>query len=137
MNSRLLFSLVPLVLIAVLFSSGCGEKAPQVDLDTQIGALSGDADTKIAALSEIARLGPGAAPAVDKVIPLLKDPDEIVRRTAAYALGSIGPAAKAAVPELKSMLNTGDRNQLTAVANALNAIETSTTGGGRIENVSN
>src|SRR5260370_825875 len=39
--------------------------------------------------------------------------------TAALALGSIGPGAKAAVPELKKLLKTGDPNTQIVVALAL------------------
>lgn len=120
----------------VLGAAGCGgEKAAKVDLAAQLGQLSGDVDTKVGALAEIAKMGPGAASAVDKITPLLKDEDPLVRRTAAYTLGSIGPAAKAAVPQLKSMLQTTDRDQLTAVANALRAIEPSALPGLKVDNV--
>lgn len=130
--------LSPLLLTAILFTfTGCGEKGPQVNLPEQIAALSGDADAKINALGEIATLGAGAASAVDQILPLLKDADPVVRRTAAFALGSIGPAARAAVPELKSMMQTGDRDQLTAVVNALRAIEPAVAPSERIDNVSN
>ncbi|HMO65477.1 MAG TPA: HEAT repeat domain-containing protein [Verrucomicrobiota bacterium] len=129
--SAVLFSAVTLAL------AGCGEKGPKINLDEQVSALSGDADAKIIALGEIATLGEGAASAVDRILPLLKDPDPVVRRTAAFALGAIGPAAKAAVPELKTMMQTGDRDQLTAVVNALRAIEPAAAGGVQVENVSN
>jgi HEAT repeat protein len=126
-----------LLFALVLVLAGCGEKAPQVDLNAQVAKLSGDADTKIAALAEIATLGPKAASAVPQVIPLLKDEDRIVRRTAAYALGSIGPDASAALPELKEMLNTTDREQMTVVANALRSIEPKENADLKLENVSN
>src|SRR5262245_6455619 len=112
-----------LIVSLVMILVGCGgETREKVDLSAQLPGLSGDTDAKVAALAEIAKLGPNAASAVDKIIPLLKDDDAIVRRTAAYTLGTIGAAAKAAVPELKAMLKTTDRDQLTAAANALNAI---------------
>lgn len=117
--------------------AGCGEKAEKVDLGAQLSALAGDSDAKVAALAEISKLGTGAASAVPKITPLLKDEDAVVRRTAAYALGSIGPAAKAAVPDLKALLETTDRDQLTAVANALRAIDPSAVAGVKVENVSN
>jgi HEAT repeat protein len=60
-----------------------------------------------------------------------------VRRTAAYALGAIGPAARAAVPDLKEMLNAADRDQLTAVANALRSIDPNAVPGLRVDNVTN
>lgn len=133
--SRSLRALVSAAFILVL--AGCGEGKPNVNLQEQLAALGGDADAKVAALAEIAKLGADAASAVNQIIPLLKDADPVVRRTAAYTLGNIGPAAKAAVPELKAMMQTGDRDQLTAVVNALRAIEPAVAPGGRIDNVSN
>jgi HEAT repeat protein len=120
---------------AVLLLTGCGgEKAEKVDINAQAAALSGDADAKVTALSEISKVGAEAASLVPKIQPLLKDEDAAVRRTAAYVLGTIGPAAKAAVPDLKAMLDTQDRDQLTAVANALRAIDPSSLPGMKVEN---
>jgi HEAT repeat protein len=131
--------LVSALLIGLtLLTTGCGgEKVEKVDLSAQLAVLSadGDADNKIAALAEIAKLGNGASSAVDTILPLLKDPDPVMRRTAAFALGSIGPASKAAVPELKAMLQTDDRNQLSAAVNALRAIDPSAVEGVKIKNV--
>jgi len=125
------------LLIALgLCLAGCGEKRENVDVNAQLAGLAGDADAKVAALAEISKAGPDAASAVSKIIPLLKDEDAVVRRTAAFALGAIGPAAKEAVPTLKEMMQTTDRDQLTAVANALRSIEPSAAGGVKIENVS-
>lgn len=122
----------------LLLVTGCGgEKSPKVDLNAQFAALAGDADAKVTALAEISKLGPDAAAAVDKIIPLLKDEDAVVRRTAAFALGTIGPAAKAAVPELKGIHLSGDRDQMTAVINALRAIDPASVPGERLDNVSN
>lgn len=122
-----------------LLLTGCGgEKAPKVDLNAKLAALeTGDADAKAIALGEIAQLGPDAAPAIPKLLPLLKDPDNIVRRNAAYVLGQIGPAAKAAIPELKAMMQTDNREQMTVVGNALRAIDPSTMSGVKIENTTN
>lgn len=137
MTSALLRLGTALFLGLVLLMTGCGEKAPKVDLNAQLAALDGDSDAKIAALAEISQLGPEAASAVGKITALLKDEDPTVRRTAAYALGTIGPAAKSAVPDLKAMLQTTDRDQMTAVANALRAIDPSSVPGLKVENVSN
>lgn len=128
-----------LALAALIFmTAGCGgEPAAKVDLNAQLSGLSGDTDAKINALAEISKLGPGAASAVEKIKPLLKDEDSVVRRTAAFTLGTIGPAAKSAVPELKEMLKTTDRDQLTAVGNALQAIDPKSVEGLKIQNVSN
>jgi HEAT repeat protein len=120
-----------------LWVTGCSEPAPKVDLNAQIAGLAGDADAKANALGEISKLGPDAAAVVPKILPLLKDADPLVRRTAAYTLGTIGPAAKAAVPDLKAMLQTDDRDQMTAVANALRAIDPASAPGFKVENVTN
>lgn len=135
----LLTSLGSLMLAGLVFlATGCGgEKAADVDLNAQLSALSGDADAKVNALAEISKLGAGAASAVPQIIPLLKDEDDVVRRTAAFTLGAIGPAAKAAVPDLKEMLKTTDRDQLTAVGNALQAIDPKSVEGLKVQNVSN
>lgn len=128
-------TLAGLLLGVALVVAGCGEPVEKVDLNAQLGNLSGDADMKVGALAEIAKLGSGAASAVPRIVPLLDDEDPIVRRTAAYALGSIGPDAKEAVPKLRQLMRTNDRDQMTAVANALRAIEPSAAGDLRIENV--
>jgi HEAT repeat protein len=120
-----------------LMLAGCGEKTAKVDLNAQVSKLSGDTDAKVDGLAQLATLGAEAAPAISQILPLLKDEDRIVRRTAAYALGSIGPAAKAAVPDLKQMLQTDDREQVTVVANALRSIEPEANTDLRLENVSN
>jgi len=135
---RILTPVLAIVLGVII--SGCGgdtEKKDHVDVGAQVAGLAGDADAKVNALAEIAKAGPDAKGVVDKVIPLLKDEDAIVRRTAAYALGSIGPAAKAAIPDLKAMLDTTDRDQMTAVGNAIRAIDPASAPAGRLENVSN
>ena len=114
------------VVIASALLCGCGakdENAPKkIDVSAQVGKLKGDADAKGAALTELAAGGPGSAGAVNDIIPLLKDEDHVVRRLAAYALCQIGPAAKAAVPALKGLMNDPDRSTVTTAINALNAI---------------
>lgn len=115
--------------------TGCGPAEEKVDLAAQVALLGPDqdADTKITALTEIAKLGPDSVSAMNTIVGLLEDEDPVVRRTAAYALGSMGPAAKSAVPELRKLLNTNDRDQMTSVASALQMIEPSS--GIRVENV--
>ena len=119
--------------------AGCGSKTSTADWEEEKKRLSpsGDSETKIMALSEIATRGSEGAKAVNDMIQLLRDEDPVVRRTAAYALGTIGPAAKAAVPTLKEMLQTTDKDQLTAAGNALQAIDPAAIPGLKIENVSN
>lgn len=61
------------------------------------------------AVKAIARLGPGAAPAVPTLTALLRHEDPNLRSAAAEAFGHIGPAAAAALPDLKSAV--ADENQ--------------------------
>ncbi len=120
LRSFLLSTVVAVVL------SGCGardENAPKkIDVSAQVSQLKGTADAKSTALTELAAGGPNAAAAVNDIIPLLKDEDHVVRRLAAYALCQIGPAAKAAIPALKELMNDPDRSTVTTVINAINAI---------------
>ena len=98
-------------------------------------------------------IGPDAKPAVHELLKLLDHEDRIVRVTAAYALwnidgqfdvalpvflealrsgdpypavtflGEIGPAAKAAAPELAKLLDDNDAGVRTATAKALKKID--------------
>ncbi len=115
--------------IALMLSLlGCGEGSPQakkVDVAAQIVALKGTVDSKSNALTELAAGGSSCQAAVKDIIPLLNDEDAAVRRLAAYALGEIGVAAKAAVPELTKMLQDSDMTAVTAAINALRAIDPS------------
>lgn len=121
------------------FVVGCGSKdetAPKkVDVTAQVAQLKGNGDAKAAALTELAAGGPNSAAAVNDVIPLLKDEDHVVRRLAAYALCQIGPAAKAALPALKELLNDPDTSTGTTALNAINAIDPSAAGGVKVLNV--
>jgi HEAT repeat protein len=61
-----------------------------------------DVEGRIAALRVLAKIGnPYAAPAVPVFRAALADPDGRVRRLAAHALGTLGPAARDAVQELR------------------------------------
>lgn len=96
-----------------------------MDVAAQVAALKGNADAKATALAELAEGGRNSSSAAPQVIPLLKDEDPVVRRLAAYALGQMGPAAKAALPDLTAALQDGDRNVITAAVNAIRAIDPS------------
>jgi HEAT repeat protein len=118
-----------LALLAVLslplsgLITGCGQKAPQVNVSANTQDLkSSDTDKKVNALTELAKAGPQAAGAVPDLIPLLKDKDPLVRSLAAYALGQIGPAAKAALPALQEAMSDSDPQVPRSVLNALRAI---------------
>jgi HEAT repeat protein len=52
------------------------------------------------AVETLSRIGPDAAKAVPDLTYALNDPDPIVRKTAARALGQIGAAAADAAPAL-------------------------------------
>ena len=125
-----------LLVAASLGLSGCGEKAPKVDVSAQIAALdSTTAEGKQDALTELAKAGPAAAPAVPKLIVLLKDQDAVTRRLTAYALGQIGTAAKSALPALNEAMNGADRDFSTSLVNAIRAVEGK--GGPAVPNVAN
>ena len=103
--------------------TGCGESKPKVDVAAQIRALDGNTEAKQEALTQLGTQGKGALPALDKLIELLKDPDPIVRRLSAYAIGEIGPDAKKAVPALKAAMDNADREFGTSLVNALRAVD--------------
>jgi HEAT repeat protein len=121
---------------AALMVAGCdgGGSTKKIDVPAQISALKGDHAAKENALIELAEAGPKAAPAVNDLIPILKDPDPVIRRLAIYALGQIGPAAKAAIPALKEGMGDTDRNILTATVNALRDIQPKEVDGVKVKN---
>ncbi len=107
---------------------GCSQSSEplqKVDVAAQVAGLKGNDDAKTAALTELAAGGKNSAAAVDEIIPLLKSEDPVIRRLAAYALGQIGPSAKAALPALTALMQDSDRNAVTAALNAIRAIDTS------------
>ena len=122
---------VRLALLCLVLSAGTlgcnqgGEPPQKVDVAAQVAGLKGNDDAKAAALSELAAGGKNSAAAVDEIIPLLKSEDPVIRRLAAYALGQIGPAAKAALPGLTALLQDSDRNAVTAAINAIRAVDPS------------
>lgn len=128
-----------LLMVSLVLSSGCGggggDTTKKVDVAAQVAALKGNSDAKEAALTELAAGGKNSTAAVNDIIPLLKDEDAVVRRLAAYALGQIGSAAKAAIPNLKAMLTETDINSVTAAVNAINSIDPSANDGVKIQNV--
>ena len=139
MNSpRGLFRCTLLSILVGGFLTGCGpkdENAPKkVDVAAQVSQFKGNADAKANALTELATGGPNSASAVNDIIPLLKDEDHVVRRLAAYALYRIGPAAKAAVPALKELMNDPDASTGTTALNALQAIEPASVEGVKVIN---
>ena len=61
-------------------------------------------------------MGPAAAAAVPALIIALDDPEPSVRFPVTVALAEIGPAAKAAVPKLKKMMDEEINDEIAAAA---------------------
>ena len=123
MKKLLLTTILAVLSLAVAgLVTGCSPSKPKVDIAAQLEALkSSDANVKSDALATIAEAGPAATAAVPQLIEELKNSNALVRRLAAYALGQIGaPAATVALPELRKLMDDGDRD---VVRNALNAIK--------------
>ncbi len=99
------------------------QSAANVNVSAQIADLkSPDTDKKVNACIELAKAGPDASPAINDLIPLLKDKDPLVRHLAAYALGQIGPKASAAIPALREAMNDSDHQVESDALNALRFI---------------
>jgi HEAT repeat protein len=77
--------------------------AAMPDLLAALG--SGDPRRRFTAARALAKLGPQAAGATQRLVAVLeRDPDDGVRSSAAAALGAIGQPAAAAVPALRSLV---------------------------------
>lgn len=138
MTPRMIHPIALILTLCLALMPGCGksEDGPKaVDVAAQVAQLKGNTDAQATALSELAAGGPKSAPAVNDILPLLKSEDTVIRRLAAYALCQIGPAAKAAVPELKNLMNDADPSTATTAINALNAIDPAAAGGIKVLNV--
>lgn len=118
--------LIPFAMIVTAAS------AQQLSISELIDGLHAEsAKARISACRSLASLGPNAFPAVDALVPLIEDercvapswfgdqrPD-CVREHALIALGAIGPAAEAALPQIRRLaISTQDPPQtaLTAMA---------------------
>src|SRR5512144_2917898 len=103
------------------WAQGAGSaKEPESDgrkLSEWVADLKAQApQTRNAAAYEISGMGPAAAPAVPALIEALSDPEATVRFPVTVALGEIGPAAKAAVPKLKQMMDEEINDEIAAGA---------------------
>lgn len=118
---------------------GCGSEdaveAKKIDVAAQVAGLKGDLDAKTAALAELAAGGPNSAPAVTEITALLKDPDPVVRRLAAYALNQVGPGAKSAKEALKELMQDNDSTVVMAAVNALRVIDPASVKDTKVDNV--
>src|SRR5262249_4645046 len=82
----------------------------------------GHADPKLraAAADKLLEMRALAAPAVPALIRLLDDDDLHVRIRATYALGHVGPGARAAIPRLRRLLNDAQADTLLRLSAAKN-----------------
>lgn len=104
--------------------TGCGGGEGKVDVQAQVQQLKGtDKDAKITALVELSKAKEGALPALDALVAALQDPDADVRDNAAATIGEIGPKASKAIPALKKLMESSERNSVAAAMNAIRAID--------------
>jgi HEAT repeat protein len=123
-----------LCLTSIASAQGAATKEPVADgrtLSEWVTELKGAApQTRNAAAYEISGMGPAAAPAVPALIEALDDAEASVRFPVTVALGEIGPAAKAAVPRLKKMMEEEINDEIAAAARrALRRIQSESAGG--------
>jgi len=74
------------------------------------------------AMEVLAKMGPAAAPAVDRLIDALDERDPDDRVAAAWALSQIGPPAKKAIEPMKALLDDDDPRRVAAAAEAIAAL---------------
>jgi HEAT repeat protein len=86
-------------------------------------AVRGDVEPRVAAIKALGALQTDAAKTVDVLITGLRDRDLRLRRAAATGLSRFGPAAKAALPELRAAALSDDPDLRLAAAEAILAIE--------------
>ena len=100
-----------LLILEIAYWRWCQWAVPptkKIDLKTARGQLAKlrqpRRSVRWRAANKLRAAGPDCAPIVPELIALLNDADSFVRDFAASALGSIGPAAKEAVPALHELL---------------------------------
>jgi HEAT repeat protein len=115
-----LFALVTLITSAAWGQASSTGKEPVTDgrtLSQWVADLKAAApQVRNAAAYEISGLGASAAPAVPALIAALDDSEASVRFPVTVALGEIGPAASAAVPRLKKMMDEEINDEVAAAA---------------------
>jgi HEAT repeat protein len=123
MLNRILGTLAAAVLLLTtnaVAQGQAGKKEPVADgrtLSQWVADLKAAApETRNAAAYEISGMGPAAAPAVGALIEALDDDAATVRFPVTVALGEIGPAASAAVPRLKKMMEEETNDELASAA---------------------
>lgn len=94
-----------LLALATLLA-GCGGADPAPDVQEQISLLASETDDdRYRALATLQTLGPDGRAAVDTLKTLLKaTKDDDLAAEIAETLGTIGPAAAPALPELTALL---------------------------------
>lgn len=124
MKSFVPLTLAVLLTLLTLPGTGCtNKKEAAVDIQAQVQALTGDQDAKLNALVELSKAGPGALPALDKIVALLTEDDPLIRRTAAYAIEKIGPTAKSAIPALEKAMEGATIDVTMAATRAIEALK--------------
>jgi len=112
---------------ACLAHANEGERTLAVEVLTRMGGVAVPAlmtgleesqppAVRIAAASGLGRIGPAAAPAIDRLCSCFTSADPMLRWHAAFALGKIG---KTAVPKLRPLLEASDPQVVSAVVDAL------------------
>jgi len=109
---------------AFLSASGCSRQAALPDLQTQIVRLQGESlDDQYKALSNLQELETQAAAAVPALRSLLASTkDDTLRAEIAKTLGSIGPEAGEAAPDLIPLLDAKEMWPRYAAARALGTL---------------
>jgi HEAT repeat protein len=102
--------------------------APRMNIRPILGELStalNDEDTNVRAWSAqaIGAIGPDAPPAVPALIALLANPDEGSRIGACIALRGIGPAARDALPGLRTALEDASVDVRRFASRAIESIQ--------------
>lgn len=96
------------VMVILACLAGCGRRPPRPDVQAEIVRLRSESeDERYVALSHLQTLGPDGREAVDELRTMLQTTkDATLAGEVAKTLGTMGPAAAAAVPELTTLLGS-------------------------------